>query len=110
MIDVLFLGTGGGMPTPRRSLSSLLINFKVCKILVDCGEGTQLSMKNAKTGFKDIDVICITHCHGDHIIGFPGILSTIGNSGRTTPLTIIGPKDITRIVKGLTVILLLEVM
>ena len=104
MIDVLFLGTGGGMPTPRRSLSSLLLNFKGRKILVDCGEGTQLSMKNAKTGFKDIDVICITHCHGDHIIGFPGILSTIGNSGRTTPLTIIGPKDITRIVKGLTVI------
>lgn len=48
MIDVLFLGTGGGMPTSRRSLSSLLINFKGFKILVDCEEGTQLSMKNAK--------------------------------------------------------------
>ncbi|KGM97808.1 ribonuclease Z [Clostridium novyi A str. 4552] len=104
MIDVLFLGTGGGAPTSRRNLSSVILKFKGRKILVDCGEGTQLSMKIAKTGFKDIDIICISHCHGDHIIGFPGILSTIGNSGRTDPLTIIGPRDIIRVVKGLTVI------
>ncbi|MGL5558128.1 MAG: MBL fold metallo-hydrolase, partial [Paraclostridium dentum] len=82
------------MPVPNRYLSSLLINYRGRKILIDCGEGTQVSMKIANCGFKTIDYICITHLHGDHIIGLPGILSTIGNCGRTEMLTIIGPKGI----------------
>lgn len=104
MIDLVFIGTGGGMPTPERNLSSLLLNYKGHKILVDCGEGTQVSMKIARTGFKNIDIICITHGHGDHVLGLPGILATMGNSGRIEPVTIIGPVGINKIVKGLTVI------
>ena len=103
MVEVALLGCGGGMPIPERYLSSLLISYKGRKILLDCGEGTQVSMKLLGWGFKSIDVICITHGHGDHIVGLPGLLATIGNSGRTEPITIIGPGGITDIVKGLRV-------
>ena len=104
MVDIALLGCGGGMPIPERYLSSLLINYKGRKVLIDCGEGTQVSMKILGWGFKSIDVICITHGHGDHIVGLPGLLSTIGNSGRSEPITIIGPKGITDIVRGLRVV------
>lgn len=104
MIEVALLGCGGGMPMPERYLSALLLNYSGRKILIDCGEGTQVSMRLLGWGFKTIDIICITHGHGDHIVGLPGLLSTIGNSGRVEPLAIIGPEGIGEIVKGLRVI------
>lgn len=104
MIDVCLLGCGGGMPMPFRYLSSVLLNIKGRKILVDCGEGTQVSMRMVGWGFKSLDLICITHIHGDHIVGLPGLLSTMGNSGRTEPLTIIGPEGISEVLMGLRVI------
>lgn len=104
MIDLTLLGCGGGMPMPNRFLSSLLISYRGRKILVDCGEGTQVSMRIDNSGFKTIDVICITHIHGDHIVGLPGLLGTIGNSGRTEDITIIGPEGIKEAIDGLRVI------
>ncbi|MGL5576094.1 MAG: ribonuclease Z [Sarcina sp.] len=104
MIDLAMLGIGGGMPLPNRYLSASLLNFKGRKILIDCGEGTQVSMRELGWGFKSIDIICITHGHGDHTVGIPGLLATIGNSGRETPLTIIGPNGIKNIINGLRVI------
>ena len=104
MIDLAMLGVGGGMPLPGRYLSASLLNFKGRKILIDCGEGTQVSMRELGWGFKSLDIICITHGHGDHTVGIPGLLATIGNSGRETPLTIIGPIGIKEIIKGLRVI------
>lgn len=104
MIDITLLGCGGSMPTPDRYLSSTLISYRGRKMLIDCGEGTQVSMKIVNSGFKSIDYICITHIHGDHIIGLPGLLSTIGNSGREEPLTIIGPEGIKEAVDAFMVI------
>ena len=105
MIDLILLGCGGNMPMPNRFLSSLFINFKGRKILIDCGEGTQISMRTKNCGFKTIDLICITHLHGDHIIGLIGLLSTIGNSSRTEDLTIIGPKGITQAINAIRVLI-----
>ncbi|AQR95454.1 ribonuclease Z [Clostridium saccharoperbutylacetonicum] len=104
MVDLLLLGCGGGMPMPNRFLSATLLSYKGRKILIDCGEGTQVSMRISNTGFKSIDVICITHIHGDHIVGLPGLLGTIGNSGRTEPITIIGPEGIEDTINKLRVI------
>ncbi|GFN35156.1 ribonuclease Z [Tepidimicrobium xylanilyticum] len=101
MLDLALLGTGGSMPIPERFLSSLLIKYKGSKILVDCGEGTQVSLRLLKWGFKSIDMILITHWHGDHILGLPGLLTTIGNSGRRAPMMIIGPQGIKKIIEGL---------
>lgn len=104
MVDIAMLGTGGGMPMVERYLSAVLINFKGRKILIDSGEGTQVSMRILGWGFKNIDVICITHSHGDHIVGLPGLLATIGNSGREEPIIILGPKGIKDVIQGLRVI------
>lgn len=105
MLNVTLLGTGGGMPMPNRFLSSVVMNFKGRKILLDCGEGTQVSMRVNGTGFKSIDIICISHLHGDHIYGLPGLLSTIGNSGRVKEIYIIGPKGIKKVIDGFLITL-----
>ena len=99
LLNLALLGTGGEMPMPNRFLSSVILNYQGRKILIDCGEGTQVSMRILKWGFKSIDIICVTHIHGDHIFGLPGLLSTIGNSGRIEPITIIGPKGISDAIK-----------
>lgn len=91
MLDITLLGTGGGMPMPSRHLSSMIISYSGRKILIDCGEGTQVAMRKWHTGFKSLDIILLTHFHGDHTFGLPGLLATIGNSDRTEPITIIGP-------------------
>jgi ribonuclease Z len=106
MIDVALLGTGGTLPLPGRYLSSALIRFNGKLIILDCGEGTQISLRELGWGLKDIGHILITHFHADHISGLPGLLLTIGNSGRTSeePLWIIGPKGIQRVVEHLRII------
>jgi len=73
-------------------------------LLIDCGEGTQIAVKEKGWSFNPIDVICFTHFHADHISGLPGMLLTIGNSDRTKPLTLVGPKGLARVVSALRVI------
>ena len=104
MIDLILLGCGGNMPMPNRYLSSLFINYQGRKILIDCGEGTQVSMRMKNCGFKNIDLICITHLHGDHTIGLIGLLSTIANSSRTEDLTIVGPVGIIETMNAIRVL------
>ena len=101
MLDICLLGTGGMMPMPERFLTSMLARLNGRLLLIYCGEGTQVSMKLLGWGFKTIDVICFTHFHADHISGLPGILLTIGNAGRTEPLTLIGPTGLQYVVEGL---------
>ncbi|WP_425447291.1 ribonuclease Z [Dethiothermospora halolimnae] len=104
MLDICLLGTGGMMPLPTRYLTAMVARYKGRKLLIDCGEGTQVAMKELGWGYKTIDTICFTHYHGDHVTGLPGLLLTIGNSGREEPITIIGPQGLEEIIKGLLVI------
>ena len=101
MLDVCLLGTGGMMPLPGRWLTSLLLRYGGKMYLVDCGEGTQVPLKMAGWGFKAIDGIFFTHYHADHIAGLPGLLLTIGNSGREEPLELIGPPGLMRVAGAL---------
>lgn len=104
MLDVCLLGSGGMMPLPYRWLTALMTRFNGSSLLIDCGEGTQIAIKEKGWSFKPIDVICFTHFHGDHISGLPGLLLTMGNADRKEPLTLIGPKGLERVVKALRVI------
>lgn len=104
MLDICLLGTGGMMPLPYRWLTSLMVRYNGMSMLIDCGEGTQIAMKEKGWSPKPIDVICFTHYHADHISGLPGMLLTMGNAERTQPLLLIGPKGLTRVVNALRVI------
>jgi len=104
MIDIALVGTGGMMPLPGRFLSSMLCRVNGKMILFDCGEGTQVSLRLLGWGFKQIDIICFTHFHGDHISGLPGLLLTMANAERTEPLKLFGPAGLAHIVKSLCVI------
>lgn len=104
MLDVCLLGTGGMMPLPYRWLTSLMTRYNGSSLMVDCGEGTQIAVKEKGWSFKPVDIMCFTHYHADHISGLPGILLTMGNAERTEPLTMIGPKGLERVVNALRVI------
>ena len=104
MLDLCLLGSGGMMPLPRRWLTALMTRYNGSSLLIDCGEGTQVAIKEKGWSFKPIDVICFTHYHGDHISGLPGLLLTMGNAERTEPLTLIGPRGLERVVNALRVI------
>lgn len=106
MIDVALLGTGGTLPLPDRFLSAVLLRCGGQLILIDCGEGTQVSLRKLGWGLKDVGTILLTHFHADHVAGLPGLLLTIGNSGRTReePLTVAGPRGVQRVVESLRVI------
>ena len=104
MLDVCLLGTGGMMPLPYRWLTSLMLRYNGSSLLIDCGEGTQIAIREKGWTFKPIDIICITHFHGDHISGLPGILLAMGNSERTEPFYMIGPKGLEKVVNALRII------
>ena len=104
MLDICLLGTGGMMPLPGRWLTACYTKFNGSALLIDCGEGTQVALRLAGLSCHDIDVIAITHFHGDHISGITGMLLSMGNADRVDPVTIVGPKGIERVVKALRII------
>ncbi len=104
MLDVCLLGTGGMMPLPKRYLTALMTRFNGSALLIDCGEGTQVTIREKGWSMHDIDVICFTHYHGDHIGGLPGLLLSMANAERTEPVTLIGPKGLEKVYRALTVI------
>ncbi len=104
MLDICLLGTGGMMPLPYRALTAMMARINGSSLLIDCGEGTQVSIKKQGWSFKPIDVICFTHYHADHISGLPGLLLTMGNAERTEPLLMVGPRGLERVVNALRII------
>ncbi len=92
------------MPLPHRWLTSMMLRYNGSAIMVDCGEGTQVALKEKGWSPKPIDVIMFTHFHADHISGLPGMLLTMGNAERKEPLLIVGPKGVERVVESLRVI------
>lgn len=104
MIDVMLLGTGAMVPLPGRWLSSALVRVGSSLVLLDCGEGTQIAMRERHWGFRRLDAICLSHLHADHVAGIPGLLHTVANAGKTTALAIYGPAGTIRAIQGLRVI------
>lgn len=100
----MFAGKWRNDAAPYRWLTSLMVRYNGSSLLIDCGEGTQIAIKEKGWSPKPLDVICFTHFHGDHISGLPGLLLTMGNAERTEPLTLIGPKGLERVVNALRVI------
>ena len=104
MIDVMLLGTGSMVPLPGRYLSSALVRVGQSLVLLDCGEGTQVAMRERHWGFRKLDAICLSHLHADHCAGLPGLFHTIANAGKRTPLAIFGPEGTIDVVRGLRAI------
>lgn len=104
MLDICLLGTGGMMPLPYRWLTSMMARCGGSSLLIDCGEGTQIALKEKGWSPKPIDIICFTHYHADHISGLPGFLLTMGNAERTEPLILMGPRGLERVVCALRTI------
>ena len=92
------------MPLPYRWLTSLMTRYNGSSLLIDCGEGTQIAIKEKGWSAKPIDIICFTHYHADHISGLPGLLLTMGNAERSEPVTMIGPKGLEQVVRALRTI------
>ena len=89
-LSLVFLGTGGSVPTARRATACLLIRAGGARVLVDCGEGSQRQMVRS-TGLMAVDAIYVTHYHADHYLGLPGLLKTYDLQGRERPLRLLGP-------------------
>ncbi|MEM2944485.1 MAG: ribonuclease Z [Methanomassiliicoccales archaeon] len=95
---IIFLGTAGGLPTPKRSLPATVLQVGPEIILFDCGEGTQRQFMSSNCSFVKVRKIFITHFHGDHFLGLPGLIQSMSFVGREEPLRIFGPPGIEEIV------------
>ncbi len=93
MLTVTLLGTAATLPQPDRALSSAVFSVSGRHILLDCGEGTQLALHRRRISPMRITLVALTHYHGDHMLGLPGLLQTMGTMGRTQPLYITGPVE-----------------
>lgn len=100
MLDVCILGNSGMQPLPNRHLASAMFRYNGVNLLIDCGEGTQVAIKKRGWSFKNINIICLTHYHTDHISGLPGLLATMSNNEKTDELTIIGPPGLEKVINA----------
>jgi ribonuclease Z len=92
-LSAIFLGTGGSVPSARRSTASVMLIRGGRRMMFDCGEGTQRQLQRS-LGLSQVDEIYLTHFHADHILGLPGLLKTYDLTAREEPLTIYGPRGL----------------
>jgi ribonuclease Z len=106
MLDICLLGCGGTQPLPGRRLSSALVRFGGTLILIDCGEGTQIAIRERGWGMRNLNTMLLTHMHADHVLGIPGLLLTLAFTGKDAgdPLTIFGPEPLLDVLQGLMVV------
>jgi ribonuclease Z len=95
---IVVLGSGGSWPSPLRNVPALAVKMDPEVILVDCGEGTQRQLMSSSLSFMDIDKIFVTHFHGDHFLGIPGLIQSMAFNDRKEPLRIFGPEGIVELV------------
>ena len=100
-LRVVFLGTGAAAPSPQRNVAAVAMAFDGRALLFDCGEATQHQLMRAPLRPGSIETICITHLHGDHLYGLPGLIASLGLYGRERPLTLIGPRGLAAFVKSI---------
>lgn len=93
-VEIIFLGTSAGLPTINRGLSAVAVKYEGETLLFDCGEGTQRQMARAKLGFGQRMKIFITHLHGDHVLGLPGLLQTMSLLDRKEKVDLFGPRGL----------------
>ncbi len=98
-MEVVFLGTTAAVPTAQRAHPGIALCYRDEVLLWDCGEGVQRQLISAKVNFMRISRVFITHLHGDHFLGLPGLLQTLGFSDRKAPLKIYGPEGIEELVE-----------
>ncbi len=104
MLECCTLGTGGTLPLADRALSSLYVRVNGRSLLIDCGEGTQVGIRKLGWGFRCLEGLLLTHFHGDHCTGLPGLLLSLEKAGKDEPFHIWGPRGLKRVVEGLCVI------
>jgi ribonuclease Z len=90
-IRIVFLGTSAGAPTRERNMACVAVVMDGRALLFDCGEGTQQQLLRGPIRLGALDALFITHLHGDHLFGLPGLVATLGMYGRTAPLDVYGP-------------------
>lgn len=100
-IKITFLGTGGGMPSPSRGVSAIALQVGGDVLLFDCGEGTQRQFMLSSVSFMKVTAIFISHFHGDHFLGLPGLIQSMNFSGRRAPLAIFGPPGMIELARTL---------
>jgi len=100
MVKIIFLGTSAQIPTAKRNHVAMLLTYDGENILVDCGEGTQRQFRKARLNPCKVNRILITHRHGDHVFGLPGLISTFDLSGYNKTLYIYGPRGIKRFLES----------
>jgi len=99
-MDLTFLGTGGSVPTTKRNTLSIALRLGPEVLMFDCGEGTQRQLMASSVSFMKITNIFITHLHGDHFLGLPGLIQSMNFYGREAPLRIYGPQGTAKMVEA----------
>lgn len=100
MMNVTLLGTGGTQPLPGRALAAACVTVGGSNLLLDCGEGTQTAARRFGISTFRMDAILLTHYHGDHIFGLPGLWQTMAAQGRTAPVVVAGPPGLSAVVRA----------